>query len=165
MDEMRPPPSRYRVIERKGRLIVVDNWAPNGDSSLAESAATSRKPAAPIGRAPPGVMPSAEQGLLQHLVHLATLGAVDAEGRPFWVTARWFDARGPRTFALGPAGVRRLGGGLLGVVAFTLAALIGLTLVGAPLILILGALAATLRKNLNAAATGWIDRFEQLPPD
>ncbi|MEG3144467.1 hypothetical protein U1839_07345 [Sphingomonas sp. RT2P30] len=165
MDEMRPPPSRYRVIERGGRLIVIDNWAKDGASPVSDAPTTSRPPLAPTGRAPAGTMPSAPDGLLQRLVTLATIGAVDPDGRPFWVTARWYDAKGPRAFALGPAGVRRLGGGLLGVLAVALAVLIGFFVVGVPMILILGALGATTGKTLTAAVTRWIDGFAQLPPD
>ncbi len=163
---MRPPPSRYRVIERGGRLIVVDNWAKDGGERPAvERTATPRRPVIPTRRAPAGMMPSAQQGLRQRVASIATLGAVDPEGRPFWITSRWYDAKGPRNFALGPAGVRRLGGGLLGVMALVTAVLISFFVIGFPMIVVLGALAATLGKNLNAVVTGWIDRFEQLPPD
>ncbi len=162
---MRPPPSRYRVIERGGRLIVIDNWAKRDASPVGDAPTTSRAPRAPTGRAPAGTMPSAPDGPLQRLVSLATIGAVDPEGRPFWVTARWYDAKGPRAFALGPAGVRRLGGALLGMLAFALAVLVGFFVVGVPMILILGALVATTGNTLATAVTRWIDGFAQLPPD
>ncbi|CAN5533381.1 hypothetical protein BH10PSE14_BH10PSE14_12800 [soil metagenome] len=162
---MRPPPSRYRVIERGGRLIVVDNWAKDGESPVVDPATTSRPAAAPTGRAPAGMMPAAEGGLLQRLVSIATVGAADPQGRPFWITSRWYDTKGPRNFALGPAGVRRLGGALLGVMALMVAVLISFFVIGLPMIVILGALAATIGKNLNTVVTRWIDRFEQLPPD
>lgn len=165
MDEMRPPPSRYRVIERGGRLIVIDSWAKGGGTPAVERTATSRRPVTQPRRAPRGMMPSAQDGPLQRLVRIATVGAVDPEGRPFWITARWYDARGPREFALGRAGVRRLGRGLLGMMALGLAALISLFAIGFPMIVILGVLVATLRNNFSAAATSWVDRFEQLPPD
>ncbi|MFA5963905.1 MAG: hypothetical protein WC804_07800 [Sphingomonas sp.] len=162
---MRPPPSRYRVIERGGRLIVIDNWAKGGETQLVERVATSRRPVSPPRHAPRGMMPPARDGLLPRLVRVATVGAVDPQGRPFWTTARWYDTKGPRSFALGRAGVQRLGHGLLGLMALALAALIGLFVIGFPMIVILGALVATLRNNFSTFVTNWVDRFEQLPPD
>lgn len=161
---MRPPPSRYRVIERVGRLIVIDNWA-KADASPVDDTPISRPPIATTGRAPTDAMPSSPDGPLQHLVSLATIGAIDAEGRPLWMTARWFDAKGPRVFALGPAGVRRLGAGLLAVLACALAILVGFFFVGVPMVLVLVALVVTTGKTLTAAMTRWIDGFAQLLPD
>ena len=109
------PPGRYRIVERKGRIVVTDTWAESGRPEL---------PAAPV----PGsrMRPSLtrperrEAGLLwlrRRLVALLCLGARDDAGRPILTTAYYLDEKGPRSIVLHEAGASRLGNGLLGVLA------------------------------------------------
>lgn len=102
------------------------------------------------------------RALLRRLALLACGNRESAEGRPLFTTASWFDAKAPRSFALGQAGVRRLGGAML----------IGLIVIGACILLaaIIGpvvffvpvAFAAIGSKNSKPATTRWVDGFEAL---
>ena len=161
-----PPPPRYTIVEQGRRLIVTDNWARD-----------KTRPAPPIlppraGRdlTGPGrniaanrIVRAGDEGgaLLRRLALIACAGAEDADGRPIFSSASAFDAKGPRQFSLGPAGVQRLGGSvlavlsLLGLVAL-LAALIGFEIFFVPVVLLI-----IVGKNIGTLATRWVDWIEK----
>lgn len=90
-----PPASRYRVVERKGRLITIDTWS--GESVRG------------MEPAKPGAAPVPHAGSTVHpLVRLLCGGATDEQGRPILTTAALYDEQAPRDFVLGPAGQRLL---------------------------------------------------------
>ena len=102
-----PPASRYRVVERKGRLITIDTWS--GES------------VGGIEPVKPGARPVLQRRERIHpLVRLLCAGAADDQGRPILTTAALYDAQGPRDFVLGPRGQRLLIGAAATVVAVVL---------------------------------------------
>jgi hypothetical protein len=120
-----PPPSRYRVEERDGRLITIDTVkgtesghppAPPGMMGMGQRSSLSARPAVSTG--PRG------DGLILALANAATGGRVDAQNRPILSTEKTFDPLGPRFVALDPAGYRRLGWVILGLLIAALMVLI-----------------------------------------
>ncbi len=149
-----PPPSRYRVVERDRRLVVIDTWDKGGS------------PAAPLVSRPAqrGVIaarPSSGVGPL--LVNLACVGAADGESRPILMTMEYYDAKGPREIILSPPAARRLGR-LLSRAAIALA-VIAVLLWTFPylLILLVGGFwfgTAALDSAAKPAVTRWLDGLE-----
>jgi hypothetical protein len=100
-----PPPSRYRVVERDRRLVVIDTW----DKSTAPAG---RRPAARSVRSGPMGTVAPPAGIGGLLVNLACVGAADGEGRPILTTMEYYDAKGPREIILSASAARRLGNAL-----------------------------------------------------
>jgi hypothetical protein len=157
----KPPPSRYRIVERDRRLTVIDTWA-KGSPVAGEVTIHRSGDGSSAGISGPN---QSGQILLRRLALAACLNAQDAEGRPLFTTSPWFDARGPRTFALGRSGVRRLGSTML---ALIFAALIVMILAANAdfaawfAIVFVIAIFAGRGKPL---LTRWADRFASLPDD
>ena len=164
------PPPRYRIVERGRRLIVTDNWARD-----------KAPPPSPIPPSPSGrdLLPSkagdtanrivraGEEGgtLLRRLALAACAGAEDAEGRPIFTSASWFDTRAKRQFSLGRSGVERVGGTVLAFLMmigffFILSFVIGFEALFIPVVLLV-----IVGKNIPSIGTRWIDRLQKLPID
>jgi hypothetical protein len=109
---VRPPPPRYRVVERGRRLEVIDTQTGATTGGHGAAPAVSAGPAGAFGRA---------------VARAVSLGAEDDAGRPLFTTATWFDDRGPRTFVLDDFGTRRLAraAALLAIVAVLAVAVLG----------------------------------------
>lgn len=164
------PPPRYRIVERDRRLIVIDNWArdktPSPSPILPSASGRDLLPPKAGDSANPIVRAGEDGGtLLRRLALLACVGAEDAEGRPIFTSAAWFDTRAKREFSLGRSGVERVGGTvlvlLMAVAAFVLlAAVIGFETLFIPVILLV-----VIGKNIPAIGTRWVDRLQKLPID
>ncbi|WEJ98927.1 MAG: hypothetical protein P0Y59_18565 [Candidatus Sphingomonas phytovorans] len=174
------PPPRYRIVERDRRLIVIDNWA--GDktppSSFPQVRPTASLPPTPSpsgrdllprtsGGSANRIARAGEDGgtLLRQLALAACAGAEDAEGRPIFTSASWFDSKAKREFSLGRSGVERLGGTVLAFLIFIgliaiLAFAIGFEALFVPVFLFV-----VVGKNIPAIGTRWVDRLEKLPVD
>lgn len=133
----RPPPPRYRVVERGRRLEVIDT---------ATGEAAGGPPATDPDRRWP-TLPE-RQGF---------------DGRALLVTHRWYDAKAPRRLQLDPGTVQVLGWarGVAIVVAMTtvlvaIAAPAVLALFLLPLVL----LGRSVRTAVRAGVTAWLDRLD-----
>ena len=102
-----PPPPRYRIIEKDGRLVTIDTWATRGVPPLPGSPAI---PKADSRRASPSTGQRVGQvpGLPEKLV-AALLRVQDDDGRRLLTTGPNWDRKGPRVIALSPVGEKRLG--------------------------------------------------------
>ena len=188
---MEPPPSRYRVVERGGRLVVIDSadgGAPptardllpgmmRDDGADAAGVAYPREGGEPAPATPAletldprlrggtdGVrsdvraLTTKPPGLLRNVASTVCNERRDSDGRLQWTTARWFDAKGPRTIALSDAAEQQLGFvtlALLVVVVGEIVLAVGYGLIGFVLIFVT---AAVLRQAKPAAAAR-IDRL------
>lgn len=151
------PPQRYRIVERKGRIIVTDTWAEGG------------RPSTPLSPAPGNAkrtLPSLATGptalvrLRAKLVDLACLGASDDAGRPILTTANHFDEKGPRSIALSDTGAVRLGNVMLAMLAATVGLLVLLKFAAILAFVLLGGVGLALTSaNTTArpAITKWLD--------
>lgn len=166
----RTPPGRYSVVERGGRLVVIDRDTGQVPATAAERMAehdrrmgnTPVRPAKPEVSAapaapPPGLTPPPADRLREAIAARppraepkqpwskasppptparipnrpqATPPASRAPQRPpptngtvrkTVVTAKWWDAKGPRTIELGPKGQSTLSGGFVTIFAAVLA--------------------------------------------
>lgn len=145
---LQAPPSRYRVVERGGRLVVIDSLSgstplrakdllpattddasatyvdyPEDDPPQPASAPILEAPRSALSP-PPGksLAPQAPSGLASIAATVAGQ-ARDDRGRLLLTTARWYDAKGPRTLALDMAGEQQLGGAIIGLVVAAFVAL------------------------------------------
>jgi hypothetical protein len=160
------PPPRYRIFERDRRLVVIDNWADKRASAMPPPAARPAMPR-PTGSTPNRIVRAGDEGgaLLRRLALIACGNKESAEGRPIFTTATWYDAKAPRSFTLGQAGVRRLGGVVLAG-CILIAAFVVLVAVTGPVgFFVPFAFLAVASKNGKPAITRWIDGFERLPAD
>lgn len=145
----RPPPSRYAIVERGGRLVVLDRDTGRTPPTAAERMAEhdrrmGNEPIRPAARAvpeapapakipeapPPPARPTADRAVAARAnrkqpwtnrdarpaappapARAARPAAVAASGRKTIVTGKWWDAKGPRTIALGPRGRQTLSSG------------------------------------------------------
>lgn len=141
---MRPPPSRYKVVERGRRLEVIDTWAAR--SATPAPASPAERPRDRADRAP------------------RTAPAADVRDTLF-TTRRWYDDKAPRAIResyANKARLRKAGQ----IASFTIAVAFALALLFAPATLIVLALLLVpeeSRRRLRAAATRWIDAFDQAP--
>ncbi|MDT8760680.1 hypothetical protein MZO42_18415 [Sphingomonas psychrotolerans] len=132
---MRPPPSRYKVVERGRRLEVIDT-----------------RTGQPASRPPEPGMRSSSGGK----------GGAGIDSDVF-VTKRWFDDKAPRSIRLNYAVRARLLN-LRWAVALATVLFVTLLFWFWPLaILLVGALAfgPKLRAQLRAASTSWLDGLER----
>jgi hypothetical protein len=145
---MEVPPSRYRVVERGRRLVVLDSW--NGD--------------APVVRAPPpsldrpGAEPEPDE--IRTDLKVAALALRAGSARPILETRAWFDDKAPRRILLDTAKQGRAS--LLFVMVIVLGFLM-IVAIGWPVLLVLGWLLFTpaLRKAMRRFTTRWLDRAGQ----
>jgi hypothetical protein len=196
---VKPPASRYRVVERGGRLVVIDSVAggtpptardllpdradefpstpyprdPEGGDSQATSLLTldSRfrgntddgrdamleppSPPRPVFAQSPIATPP---GLLSNVAATVCSDARDGDGRLQWTTARWFDARGPRTVTLSQKSEQQLGFATLALLIGAVCAVIFAVAFGFVGFVIL-VIAGSALRQAKPAVTAWIDRL------
>ena len=143
------PPSRYLVIERGRRLVVIDR------ASGREVSGSPPDALAPRGLSSESAAPSA---LLARLVPIPQQEGFD--GRATLVTQRFYDDRGPRTLKLDARGAALVGRAKLvaagvGFVGLLLA-IAWPWLFAVPLLL----LNDQWRKPPRRWLTGWLDRYD-----
>lgn len=151
---MRPPPTRYKVVERGRRLEVIDTWSGEPVS----------RPSVPLplvgtrgGEVGPG-----PRDLSAPPANGARAGSAGIDSNSF-VTRRWYDDKAPRTIRLNYATRSRLTQLRYGA-AVAIALLVVLSFLFWPIaIFLVFALAAgpKLRAQLRAASTSWIDGLDQ----
>ena len=165
-----PPPSRYRVVERDRRLVVVDSWAKNappGEGKPAPRPGVAGTPGARLpGTTRPGIAsPRGATGLAGILVRIACFGSDDGDGHPILSTVAYYDDRGPRDITLAPAGERRLGRMLVTVIVALFVAVVLLSLV-LPFLVVLFFAAIAVNAGMSSFAkpivTRWLDGLESL---
>lgn len=191
--KLEAPPSRYRVVERGGRLVVVDTVA-GGVPPKARELVPAGLPdppdharnAAPYPRNPPtypreggdpepqaippltldsrfrgntGFAPE-PPSLLRNVASTVCSDARDGDGRLQWTTARWFDARAPRTVTLTRQGEEQLGVATLALLIGAFCAVIFAVAMGVVGWVIL-VIAVTSLPRAKPVATAWIDRLER----
>ena len=147
------PPPRYRIVERKGRIIVTDTWqdgrpAPTSSPMPQHSDARRRS------------LPPFLAQLRTRLVMLACLGATDEAGHPILTTHIHFDEKGPRGIALSDAGAKRLGNLLLGVTGIVVALLVGFVFTPFAAIVAVGGIGlgfTSANTTARPAITRWLD--------
>ncbi|MDR6848163.1 hypothetical protein J2X47_002343 [Sphingomonas sp. BE270] len=101
---MQPPPPRYKIFERDGRLITIDTWA---DKTTPAPPATVARPSR-----------SATDARIPAMLVAVAVPVRDASGRRLLTTGPSWDQKGPRVIALSPQGEQRVGRVLLfGIVA------------------------------------------------
>ena len=176
---MKPPPSRYRVVERGGRLVVIDSVAGGTPPTARELLNTQypRQSRDPEPQTSPQLaleldvlVPSSPAytrssvapppGFLRNVAATVCSDERDADGRLQWTTARWFDARGPRTVTLSARTELQLAIAILTLLAvafFAMIAAIAMGLVGWVILVIAG----TSLPKARPAVTGWIDKLAQ----
>jgi hypothetical protein len=174
MADMQPPPPRYRIVERNGRLIVTDTWAENrpprpeapmvsmpGTPKRSSPATAGRPTGTGVPRLPAG-------GLIETLGAILVLGlcagSTDSAGNPILTTANYYDVNGPRDIVLAPAGAKRLGRWLLGAVlaAMAMAVVMFATPWGFVVAFVLvGMIASNANTTARPAITRWLDALEK----
>ena len=170
MAEMQPPPPRYRIVERKGRLIVTDNWAENrparAETPMAPMPGTPKpsRPGVPTGTARGTRDAGPIDALGAVLVLSVCAGSTDSVGNPILTTANYYDVNGPRPILLDPTSAKRLGRWLLALVSALVAMvlLIFVTPWGFIAVFVLvGMTASSANTTARPAITRWLDRLEQ----
>ena len=101
-----PPPPRYRIVEKDGRLVTIDTWAKRGAPPAGSSALPGANPRR-VSRST-GQFAGQVPGMPEKLV-AAFLRVQGDDGRRLLTTGPNWDRKGPRVIALSPAGERRLG--------------------------------------------------------
>lgn len=172
----RSPPSRFAVIERGGRLVIVDRTTgktpPSAAERMAEHDRRMRLVAEasrlePIAPAPAAMLPDdptptpvpaparlaaspAKQpwkGIQRTLAPPPTSAPARIRERPqpgaggarkSFTTGKWWDAKGPRTVALGSAGQADLTGGFMALLFGLVIAAIVAAFVALPLLFVGG---------------------------
>jgi len=190
----RPPPSRFSVVERGGRLVVIDRTSGRTPPSAAERMADhdrrmgqeAVRPAMPEPASETLIMPApppktvaapaasfrdakreAEVAKQRIAERVAERGqrpwgretvraeprraepaparipdrAPPAPGRKSVTTAKWWDAKGPRTVQVGPRGQAELNAGLIAFLFMVLAITVVTALIALPLLFVVGFLA------------------------
>ncbi|WP_343519621.1 hypothetical protein [Sphingomonas sp.] len=104
------PPSRYKVVERGRRLVVIDTRT--GQPAVREPV---------VHRPAPGSAPAARP-----IEATAQSNVDDRSGNAVLVTSRLYDLKGPRRIVIGEAASSRMsrgiGGVAIGLVAFAILA-------------------------------------------
>jgi hypothetical protein len=170
MADMRLPPPRYRIVERKGRLIVTDTWAENRPARPDAPMPGTLKPSMPVATKPTGVgavrLPGGG-GLIDTLGGVLVLGvcagSTDSAGNPILTTTNYYDVNGPREILLTAAAAKRLGRWLLALVAGGLAVM--LLIFAAPwgfiVAFVLVGMIASANTTARPVITRWLDRLEK----
>lgn len=140
----KPPPPRYKIVERDGRLHTIDTWADQ------PSIVPGRHRADPI---------AAGDGIGAPLVE-ALFRVRDAQGRRLLTTSPNWDRKGPRVIALSPKGERRIAAlGLLSIgviLVLVLVALIDLDWL-LPIVVVAVVLAGAMSSSRTSWITRWLD--------
>jgi len=168
MAAMEPPPPRYRIVERKGRLIATDTWAENRPERTGAPTPQAGAPRPTVPGRPGGMPGMRDAGLIDRLGAVLLLGlctgSTDGAGNPILTTANFYDVEGPRQIIVGPAGAKRLGHRLVAMAALmaVLALLIFLTPWGFIIaFVVVGMVASNANTAARPAITRWLDRLEQ----
>jgi hypothetical protein len=170
MSETKPPPPRYRIVERQGRLIVTDTWA-EGRPAQAKTpmtpmtgAATSPRPGAPGSTS----RRTNDGGLIDTLGAALVLGicarSTDSAGNPILTTTNYYDVSGPREIVLAPASAKRLGRWLLAFVAAAMAVMVLILATQWGFVaafVLVGMIASSANTTARPVITRWLDRLEQ----
>lgn len=151
---MRPPPTRYKVVERGRRLEVIDTLTgqPASRPSVPRSlAGERRREEAPRGTSTPalGARPATAES-----------AGIDSD---VFVTRRWYDDKPPRRLRLNFSNRARLTNLRYGI-AIAVALFVVLSFWFWPLaVFAIFALVAgpKLRAQLRAASTSWLDQLDQ----
>lgn len=147
-DLSRQPSSRYRVVERGRRLVVLDTH--NGN--------------APVTRAPPGridsprpteLAPDRPESAASDL-DKAALALRAGAGQPILKTRSWFDDKAPRRILLHNRKQGRVG---LLIAVVLIFAMTLFALIGWPVAIVIGWLIfhRGARKAIRRAITAWLD--------
>ncbi|MEG3176787.1 hypothetical protein U1872_11150 [Sphingomonas sp. RB3P16] len=140
----KPPPPRYRIFERDGRLVTIDTWAEDTPTAPRDHR---------LGPIAPG------DGIGAPLV-AAFLRVRDAQGRRLLTTSPNWDRKGPRVIALSLVGERRIGAlGLLSVgviLVLVLLAVIDLDFL-LPIVIVAVVLAGAMSSSRTGLVTRWLD--------
>lgn len=137
------PPSRYKVVERGRRLVVIDSAT---GEEVTHGRTARERGAAPAPKPSPGMR------------------RTGFDGRARFTTHRFYDLKGPRTLALNPVGADQVRGvratAVIVAVAFVALAL------SWPWLLILPVVLAQrpVRDGIRRIATKWLDQFDQVAP-
>lgn len=138
----KPPPPRYRIFERDGRLVTIDTWAED-------------TPAAPRDRR---LGPIAPGDAIGAPLVAALFRVRDAQGRRLLTTSPNWDRKGPRVIALSPKGERRIAAlGLLSI-GVTLVLLL-VTLIDLDWLMPVIVVAAVLAGAISSSRTSWVTRW------
>ncbi|AJP73551.1 hypothetical protein [Sphingomonas hengshuiensis] len=148
---MRPPPTRYKVVERGRRLEVIDTWSgavatPPMAETRERRGRTDRAPA-PAPSRPAATAPADSRDTL-------------------FTTQPWYDDKAPRAIRESYANKARVQK-FTQIAAFAVAVTLGLSVVlwpWVPLLLVPLFFADESRRRLRAAATRWIDTLDQAVP-
>ncbi|KRC79598.1 hypothetical protein [Sphingomonas sp. Root241] len=154
---MRPPPTRYKVVERGRRLEVIDTLTgePVSRSSAPLPLAGARGEVGPGPRdlsAPPS--PASGRG--------AQAGSAGLDSGTF-VTRRWYDDKAPRTIRMNYSNRARLTNLRYGI-AVAVALLVVLAFLFWPFALVLVFVVIAnpkIRTQIRTGITRWIDGFDQ----
>lgn len=155
---MRPPPTRYKVVERGRRLEVIDTLTGEPVSRSPAPLPLAGARGGEVGPGPrdlsaPPSAPSASGG---------RGGSAGIDSNSF-VTRRWYDDKAPRTIRMNYSNRARLTNLRYGI-AVAAALLVVLAFLFWPFALIL-VVAVTLnpkiRTQIRGSITSWIDGFDQ----
>jgi hypothetical protein len=139
------PPTRFRVVERDRRLVVIDTHAGEVASPVVPPATGARATTSPTTWRDAAA-----------LAGITLPKQTRFDGTTTLTTAAWYDDKGPRTVTLDPGAVQmaKIGGGSA-LVAWIVIGVLAPALFFTPLTLLLPGVAKPLRERL----TGWLDRY------
>jgi hypothetical protein len=141
---VQPPPPRYKIFERDGRLITIDTWADKATSARPTSAMRPDR--------------RATGARLQAMLLAIALPILDESGRRLLTTGTSWDQEGPRVIALSPKGEKRVGMVLL-LAVIVLAALLLLAIANIEWILPFIVVGAVLSSAAATAGLPMVTRF------
>ncbi|WP_189676561.1 hypothetical protein [Sphingomonas glacialis] len=140
----KPPPPRYKIVERDGRLLTIDTWATQAPDPPPQRRADLIAPGDALG-AP---------------LVAALFRVRDAQGRRLLTTSPNWDRKGPRVIALSSTGERRIAAlGLLSIgvmLVLLLVALIDLEWL-LPIVVVVVVLAGAISSSRTSLVTRWLD--------
>lgn len=130
------PPSRYKVVERDRRLVVIDSWA--GGDGPRDASAT--QPAKPALAAPLAISKTA------------------FDGRSTLRTLALYDANGPRAIPLDPGTAALISGARVAIAIAVLAMAAAAIAYPAALLIVPVMLSKHVRAPVRKRITAWLDR-------
>lgn len=134
-----PPPSRYKVVERGRRLVVIDT------TTGREASASPRQPIDPGER--PSLLARPEQA--------------NFDGRATLATHPLYDLKAPRVVILDPGSAALLQNARVLLIVLAVVYLVVAVVWIWPLIALFAFLVPDIREGARRAATRWLDRFDQ----
>jgi hypothetical protein len=158
------PPPRYKVVERKGRIVVTDTWAEGGRPGLPPSPP-------PGGKRNPSLVPAGTHDAaivrFRDILVALACGTREDAGGPVLSTSVHVDEKGPRSIALSAAGAARLSNWMIAALALCALVLILFAVSFVPAMLLLGGIGLALTSaNTTArpAITRWLDTLGETIP-